>query len=135
MVAALASSGGQTLSPGTETVSHRWIGGFRHHNYGDDCGIVAWLVEVLEVQSIVPYLVSCGPKESHRTDLELQDENHRPQEQNKVGPPPHSGNGELEVDLTIPPSKRGLEKREILRCQEELIGFPLERIRRRSTSR
>lgn len=61
-----------------------------------DRGRMAGLVEVLQVERIVPDLFVRGAMEGRFADLEFDRKHYRPSDQHGVDAPPHSRNAELE---------------------------------------
>ena len=64
-----------------------------------DGWLVARLVEVLEVKRVVPHLVDGVGGELLLADLELQDEDHRPNQEDDIDPPAKSRDGILEIQF------------------------------------
>jgi len=74
---------------------------------------VTGLVEVLEVERVIPHLVARRPVEGGRADLELDHQDDPRQQHHRVHPAPHPRDGELEEEMAGEPLKRAAQDRDL----------------------
>ena len=90
------------------------IPSLRANQHWGDVRIVAAFVEVVEIEGVVDDLIEILGVKSLFTDLELEDEDDRPDDDDRVDPSPHTWNGELEVDRARVMRQNLLEDRGLL---------------------
>ncbi len=96
---------------------------------------MAGLVEVLEVQCVVPDLVDRRAIERFRANLEFDDEYQRLANQNDVDPSADAWNVELEENLSFETEQSRLKYGQLLSPSEHLIGLGLLRVARDERSK
>jgi hypothetical protein len=83
---------------------------------------MASFVKVLQIESIIPYLLESGPVEHRVANLELDDEDYRADEEHRVNSPPHARDAELHEDPTVQANGVSLQEGDLLQP-----GVPLGR--------
>src|SRR5947209_6216465 len=79
----------------------------------DNRSSMAGLVEVLQVQSIIPHLVQSGTVKNDVPYLELDDENNPVDQENGVDAPTHARDAELHKDGAGQPAELALQQADL----------------------
>src|SRR5689334_12946120 len=77
------------------------FGSFGRHQNWNDRRSVACLVEILQIQRIVPSLVQRFATKLALANLELEDEHDRSDQDHGINSTPHSGNAELQEQRAL----------------------------------
>jgi hypothetical protein len=72
--------------------------------------VMAGLVEILEVERVIPHLFDGRTVERFLSDLKLEREGHRPNYEDDIDPPAHPRNIELEEDRSGEPGDLSAEQ-------------------------
>jgi hypothetical protein len=104
--------------------------GGRDENWSDET-VVARLVEVLQIESIIAYLIERGWCEVSLANLEFEDEDDRADEQDDVDAFSHARDGVLEIDAAFAADEDLLENSDLFQPRVALSLFEGEGINAR----